>query len=165
MTACGRDYQQGRVYSAELMLRRLLDHPGTQSSVSGVSLMLEPEDRLPTLAVAQMFVDRVVAHPAVVARFGPSRRVPMAETPRKGVLAYYSSLTQRITVNAANPDESMRETVLLHELAHHYCGTRHGHGPLFAETVQFLVETIIGPQAGLALRLLYASARAETVSA
>ncbi len=50
---------------------------------------------------------------------------------------------------------------MLHELAHHLCATgpnpnASAHGPQFVSTYCELCETIMGPEVGLVLRMVYA---------
>jgi putative metallohydrolase (TIGR04338 family) len=51
----------------------------------------------------------------------------------------------------------MRELVVLHELAHHLCGgDGPAHGPKFVGTFCALAATVMGPEAGHVLRVVYA---------
>lgn len=53
----------------------------------------------------------------------------------------------------------MSTEVLLHELAHHLCACgpdAPAHGPEFVATYCQLCETIMGPEVGLVLRMVYA---------
>jgi putative metallohydrolase (TIGR04338 family) len=53
---------------------------------------------------------------------------------------------------------ALRETVLLHELAHHLAettGRARGHRPPFPAVVLLLARAVLGEEAGLALRVAY----------
>ena len=51
-------------------------------------------------------------------------------------------------------DWAMREAVVLHELAHHVCGTM-DHGPAFTASMLGLVEHELGAEAALVLSTAY----------
>ena len=58
----------------------------------------------------------------------------------------------------------MRETVLLHELAHHVAettGLAAGHRPPFPALVLVLVQAALGVEAAFALRVAYGDERVE----
>lgn len=158
MTSAVRDSQKAKVYSAENTLGWLYDHPeaGGTVNLGGVVLQLEPEARFGDLAGIQAYVDRVTTMPAVIAAFGPSGPVRVRE--RKGSRkAHYSAGEIAIYTQGTNRQRwAMRELVVLHELAHHYARGA-GHGPGFAAAFADLMGIVMGPQAALALRLLYES--------
>jgi putative metallohydrolase (TIGR04338 family) len=52
---------------------------------------------------------------------------------------------------------AMRELVVLHEVAHHLCdGDGPAHGTDFVATFCALAATVMGPEAGHVLRVVYA---------
>lgn len=151
-----RDSQRSRVYAAEHALQWLYDHSGDGATViNGVPLQLEPEARFGDLASVQRYIGRVTTMPAVIARFGDCGPVTVRE--RKGSRkAHYQGGVIALHTQGDNKSRwSLRESVVVHELAHHYA---HGcaHGPEFTAAITDLIEIVIGPQAALALRLLYA---------
>ena len=149
------DAQRSRVYSAEKTLRWLYDHPASSHDIGGVIVQLEPEARFASLDSVAAYLDRVVSHPAVIAEFGPSAPINVRE--RRGEKsAHYEPNTTTIAINTTGTRWSLRECVLLHETAHHYSRTGPAHGPEFTTTLTRLIELVMGPQAALALRLLYA---------
>lgn len=155
MTAATRDVQKSRVYCAEQRLRWLYDHPASSNEIGGVVVQLEPEARFAGLDGVAAYLDRVVSHPAVIAEFGHKGRIAIRE--RKGQrMAHYETDTATIAINTSGSRWGLRELVVLHEVAHHYSpGDGGDHGPRFAEVMARLVELIMGPQAALALRLLF----------
>lgn len=49
----------------------------------------------------------------------------------------------------------MSTEVALHEIAHHLCDARLPHGPQFVATFCELAETVMGPEAGYVLRVVF----------
>lgn len=148
-----RDYQRAKVYAAEQALRFAYDHPADTTTIAGVTLSLEPEDRFASLADLRVYVDRVIYHPEVIATFGFAGPVGLRH--RKGAAkAHYQHHDAVIAVHVGDDDWALRELVVLHEIAHHLAGVA-GHGPEFTAVFAELVRLIIGEQAGLALRLLF----------
>lgn len=140
------------VYTAEDALEWALQTSATHGSVviNGVPLTLEPEARYASLESIQAYVDRVLAHPGVIAEFGPPRPVRVRER-KTGHAAHYAAGV--IAINTTGSRWAMRETTVLHELAHHF--STGGHGPAFAAAEIRLLELVMGPQAALALRILF----------
>lgn len=148
-----RDFQRSLVYSAEHQLQWFYDNVEHASiNLFGVPLQLEPEVRYGDLRAIQAYVDRVITMPSVIAEFGRYGRVFIRE--RKGDKAAHYRVGV-IAVNTKGSRWAMRETVLLHELAHHFAGTGCGHGPKFAAALVKLLELVMGPQAAMAQRILY----------
>lgn len=50
----------------------------------------------------------------------------------------------------------MSTETALHEIAHHLCDADPPHGPEFAATLCALAETVMGPETGYVLRVVYA---------
>lgn len=152
MVTATRDSQRSRVYTSEEALCSLYDHPGT-TEIFGVQLQLEPEARFASIESVQAYVDRVVAMPSVVARFG--RTSPVSVRERKGgKFAHYDHRRAEIAINTEQTRWALRELVVLHELAHHYAGPTAKHGPSFTATLVALLDLVMGPQASLALVIL-----------
>lgn len=155
MSASTRDAQRAKVYSAEKTLQWLYDHPAASHDVAGICLQLEPEARFASLDSVAAYLDRVVSHPGVLAEFGHHGRISVRE--RRGEkMAHYESQTATIAINTTGTRWALRELVVLHEIAHHYSRDDQAHGPQFAAALTRLIELVMGPQAALALRLLYA---------
>ena len=149
------DAQRSRVYSAEKTLRWLYDQPASSHEIGGVIVQLEPEARFASLDSVAAYLDRVISHPAVIAEFGPSAPIKVRE--RRGEkAAHYEPATATIAINTSGTRWSLREMCVQHEIAHHYSRTEPAHGPEFTATLTRLIELVMGPQAALALRLLYA---------
>jgi putative metallohydrolase (TIGR04338 family) len=163
VTTAVRDAQRQQIYRAGDGLEWVYDHAVHSLSVeiAGVPLQLEPESKFGDLAAIQNYVDRVLDMPSVIARFGKKFRVTVRE--RKGAKsAHYQACVIAIHTGGANRARwAMRELVVLHELAHHMApGDKHG--PRFATALVDLIDLVMGPQAALAMSLLYRQEGVDT---
>ncbi|WP_197383268.1 TIGR04338 family metallohydrolase [Mycolicibacterium mengxianglii] len=155
-----RDAQRSKVYGAEEFARTLFDRAAEHGSgvvdFFGTALTLPPEARFGSMAAVQRYVDQVLALPTVRARW-PGLR-PLTVRPRRGAKAAHYEVRDGdgvIAVPQSSTQWALRELVVLHEMAHHMCTTEPAHGPEFASTFSELAETVMGPEAGLVLRVLY----------
>jgi putative metallohydrolase (TIGR04338 family) len=156
-----RDAGRARVYRAEDAWADRLDaarRGAALATIGGSSVLLPAERRFGTLAAAATYAARVVALPEVVARAGVV--APPALRPRRGVrLAHWEPPgTIALPVPRHGEPWAMRETVLLHELAHHVgetSGLSRGHRAPFPALVLLLVEAALGDEAAFALRVSY----------
>lgn len=152
-----KDSQQGKVYRAEHILQFMLDNArdNPMVTIEGITLTLPPEAKFSTVEDVRRYVDRVTRMPSVVAAFGEAS---IAVRPRKGTTkAHYQRNTQTIAIPEIGSRWALRELVVLHEIAHHY--SRHtlpAHGPQFVGTLITLLELVMGPEAALLARILYA---------
>lgn len=150
-----RDSQRSRVYAAEGAWELQLDaarRGATRATVAGSSLLLPTELLFGTLEAAQAYADgRLEGVPAVALRARKGHGKAHWEAP--GVIA--------LPVPEHGQPWAMRESVLLHELAHHVAFHRHDvvdHGPTYRACMLDLVEQALGPEAALALRVAYGEA-------
>jgi putative metallohydrolase (TIGR04338 family) len=156
-----RDAQRARVYRAEDAWAVRLDaarQGAALATVGGSALVLPAERRLGSLEAAASYAARVVALPEVVAAFGP---VPAPEVrPRRGTRSAHWEPpgTLALPVPVHGEPWALRETVLLHELAHHLAettGRARGHRAPFPAAVLLLVQAVLGQEAAFALRVEY----------
>lgn len=154
-----RDVQRARVYAAEDAWALRLDaarRGAPRAEVAGSQVLLPPEKQFGTLTAAQAYCD---AHleagfegvPPVAVRRRKGLRKAHWEPP--GVIA--------LPVPEHGTPWALRESVLLHELAHHLAAHLDGavdHGPSFVRRMLELVDRVLGPEAALALRVDYAEA-------
>lgn len=150
MTA--RDTQRARVYAAEQFVRTMFDRAAQHSSRAidffGTALTLPPEAKFGSVAAVQRYVDEVLA------RVGAD---PVTVRARRGTTAaHYEMGDAVIAVPEHDTAWALRELVVLHELAHHLCADGPPHGPAFVATYCELCETVMGPEVGLVLRMVYA---------
>ncbi|MFV8299803.1 hypothetical protein A5668_05350 [Mycolicibacterium fortuitum] len=150
MTA--KDTQRAKVYAAEQFVRTMFDRAAQHSSRAidffGTSLTLPPEAKFGSVDAVQRYVDDVVARVG-----GP----PVAVRPRRGATAAHYELTDGRAVIAVPERDTwaLRELVVLHELAHHVSQADPPHGPAFVAAYCELCTTIMGPEVGLVLRMVY----------
>ncbi|HLR99252.1 MAG TPA: TIGR04338 family metallohydrolase [Mycolicibacillus parakoreensis] len=167
-----RDVQRAKVYAAEEFVRTLFtragEHSGRTLEFFGTSLTLPPEARFASLAAVRRYVEHVLALPAV--REAWPQAPPVTVRARRGLsAAHYEHRagehrtgTGVIAVpehTGAGPGAggwALRELVVLHEIAHHLCPDPPAHGPRFAATMCLLAESVMGPEAGHVLRVVYA---------
>jgi putative metallohydrolase (TIGR04338 family) len=156
-----RDAQRSKVYAAEEFVRKLFDRVDSHASRAldffGTSVTLPPEGRFGSVDAVQRYVDDVLAHPAVRARW--PERSPVTVRGRRGELAaHYEWAPDLATI--AVPDRqstwALRELVVLHELAHHLSQSDPPHGPEFIATFCELATAVMGAEVGYVLRVVYA---------
>jgi putative metallohydrolase (TIGR04338 family) len=155
-----RDAQRSKVYAAEGFVRTLFDRAAEHSSRAidffGTRLTLPPEGRFASVPAVQRYVDSVLSHPAVRARWHSVE--PLVVRARRGVTAAHYERRDGVTAIAV-PDRSstwaLRELVVLHEVAHHLCDADPPHGPEFVATFCELAGLVMGPEVEHVLRVVY----------
>lgn len=157
-----RDAQRAKVYAAEQLVRTLFDR-AAQSGIRtveffGTELTLPPEARFGSLAAVQAYVDRVLELPQVRDTWPQATRVTVRA--RRGTRAAHYENSGGLPVIAI-PDQgrtawALRELVVLHEIAHHLSATRPPHGPEFTATLCAVAESVMGPELGYVLRVVFA---------
>ena len=151
-----RDSQRARVYAAEETWALRLDaaRRGARKAVVGGSTVTLPEElRFGTLEAAQQYAD----HHA-------SGLPPVGLRPRKGQRAAHYEPPGDIALPLPPYGEpwALRESVLLHELAHHLAFHTDGsadHGPSYTACMLDLVARAMGEEAAFALRVDYGEQR------
>ena len=147
-----RDNQRSRVYDAEEAWALRLDAArlgARRAVVAGSAVTLPAEVRFGTLADAQRYAD---AH--------TSGLPPVVLRERRGQAAahYEAPGTVALPLPRYGEPWALRETVLLHELAHHVAFHTHGaadHGPSYTACMLDLVAQVLGDEAAFALRVEY----------
>lgn len=154
-----RDTQRSRVYAAEQFVRTLFDRAAQHNSRTieffGASITLPPEARFASVESIQRYVDEVLALPAVAEIGNPAGMVTVRAR-RSATAAHYEQGGVIAVPNRLTGDWAMRELVVLHELAHHFCDPdAPAHGPGFVATFCGLAAAVMGPEAGHVLRVVY----------
>ncbi len=158
-----RDSRRSEVYAAEQFVRTLFDHAAQHSSRAidffGEMITLPPEARFASLESVQRYVDEVLALPEVIRQW-PAPGAVTVRARRAASAAHYEN-HDGAGVIAVPPRTdtgwAMRELVVLHEVAHHLCdGDGPAHGTDFVATFCALAATVMGPEAGHVLRVVYA---------
>lgn len=156
-----RDSQRARTYRAEDAWAARLDaarQGAVLATIGGSALVLPAERRLGSLQAAADYARRALALPEVRAAFGEVAP-PRLRTRRGGRSAHWEAPgTIALHVPPHGEPWALRETVLLHELAHH-AGERtercRGHRAPFPAVLLLLVGAALGQEAALALRVEY----------
>jgi putative metallohydrolase (TIGR04338 family) len=156
-----RDAQRSRVYRAEDAWAARLDaarRGAARATVARSSVLLPAERRLGSLEAAASYAVRVLALPDVVSAVG--QVPPPVLRARRGVRAAHWEPPGTIALPVPVHGEpwALRESVLLHELAHHVgetTGLSRGHRAPFPALVLLLVEAALGAEAVFALRVDY----------
>jgi putative metallohydrolase (TIGR04338 family) len=147
-----RDSQRSRVYAAEAVWGLRLDaarRGARRALVAGSTVLLPDELRFGSLAIAQQYADHHLAGlPAVVLR------------PRRGEAAAHYAPPDQVALPVPPHGEpwALRESVLLHELAHHVAFHSTGaadHWPSYTACMLELVARVMGDEAAFALRVDY----------
>ena len=157
-----RDAQRAKVYAAEEFVRTLFDraaeHGNRVVEFFGTQLTLPPEGRFAAALSVQRYVDEVLAHPAVRARWPAAGALTVRA--RRGATAAHYERSDDDGAAIAVPDRratwALRELVVLHEIAHHLCDAEPPHGPEFVATFCELAEAVMGPEVAHVLRVVYA---------
>jgi putative metallohydrolase (TIGR04338 family) len=159
-SSSGRDSQRAKVYAAEEFVRTLFDRASEHSSRAidffGAQLTLPPEGRFGSVPSVQRYVDSVLAHPAVRARW-PSV-IPVKVRARRAITAAHYERRQdvaTIAVPERNSTWALRELVVLHEIAHHLSQAEPPHGSAFVAAFCELAGLVMGPEAEHVLRVVY----------
>ncbi len=162
-----RDSQRSRVYRAEDAWGDRLDaarRGAPLAQLGGSALVLPAERRFGALDTAERYCARVLALPSVRASLGDVAQPSLR--PRRGVRAAHWEPPGVIALPVPRHGEpwALRESVLLHELAHHVgetLGLCRRHQPPFPAVLLVLVDAVLGPEAALALRIAYGEEQVE----
>lgn len=148
-----RDAQRSAVYRAEDQWSALLDRGG-RLDFFGTTLDIPLQLRFGDVAAMQAYVDALEPDaPRVRARAGQTR-------------AHYEP-ENRVIAIPMDTAWAARESVLLHELAHHRAHVIEAHlahGAAFTRHMLDLVEVRLGSAAALVLRTGYLEAGAQVVA-
>ena len=162
-----RDAQRSRVYRAEDAWAARLDvarRGAPLATVGGSAVLLPAERRFGSLPAASSYAEKVLALPAVVALGGA---LPAPELRlRRGQRSAHWEPPGVIALPVPRHGEpwAMRESVLLHELAHHVgecAGLTRGHGAPYPAVLLVLVHAVLGTEAAFALRVAYGEEHVE----
>lgn len=153
-----RDTHRSAVYSAEDALGRQLERGGTVEFF-GSTLTLPVERRFADVASMQRYTDAVISMidprlPALTVRERAASTKAHYEHPRAGRGAVIAVPLELVSGRRW----AARESVLLHEIAHHVTHhdprgrTEAAHGPVFCGHLVALHAVVIGPESALLLR-------------
>jgi putative metallohydrolase (TIGR04338 family) len=165
-----RDAQRARVYRAEDHWAAQLDvsrRGAPLATVGGSAVLLPSELRFGTLAAAAAYAESVLGRAPVIALAGRSN--PPELRPRRGQRSAHWEPPGVIALPVPQHGEpwALRESVLLHELAHHVgetSGLTAGHRAPFPALLLVLVQAALGEEAAFALRVAYGEESVEVGS-
>lgn len=156
-----RDTQRSKVYAAEEFVRTLFDRAAERGNPAvdffGTQLTLPPEARFASVDSVRRYVGDVLNLPSVRARWPTAE--PLTVRGRRGVTAAhyeYEGTVATIAVPDRQTTWALRELVVLHEIAHHLSPVQPPHGPEFVAAFGELAATVMGPEVGHVLRVVYA---------
>lgn len=166
-----KDHQRARVYRAEDGWAARLDAArlgAPLATVAGSQLVLPAERRLGSIEAAAGYLARVLTLPEVVAAVG-AVPTPALRSRRGRTAAHWEPPgTIAVPVPLRGEPWALRESVLLHELAHHVgahterdAARALGHRPPFPALVLMLVGAVLGVEANLALTVAYGEQRVQ----
>lgn len=147
---------QERVYDVEDYLHQLLDMTSTSEEpvryqFLGSTFILPQERRFASLENVQSYVDGVLALGAVKATWEKASdpvRIAVSKYDFRGM---YS---KGVIYMPRSLDYGMRETFVLHELAHHLSGSN-GHSDKFRECYCDLVGTVVSEELAWMMNILF----------
>ena len=160
-----RDVQRQRVYDAEHQVRRQLELAAAGArtvTVAASTLVLPLEVRFGSLDAGQRYTDGVCSGNDFRRRFPRAAAAPLQLRSRRGNRAAHYDAPGTIALHEPQHGSgwSLREMVLLHEIAHHV--VHHDlpgvadHGPDYAGVFVNLVTQTMGPETGLLLTTAFA---------
>jgi putative metallohydrolase (TIGR04338 family) len=151
-------------YRAEDRLQRWLVTASPSITVDVTTYTPEREARFVAPADVQRYVDRVLQHLRAGSKdYGGAEYEPVRVRPRRGnTRAEYGAGVMAIPPFEAGGSWALRESVILHELAHHLAGAD-GHGAAFRATFIRLLEDIGKPVWAELLHLAFISEHLEAV--
>ncbi len=166
-TAAARDAQRSRVYRAEDAWADRLDaarRGAASATVAGSRVLLPAERRFGSVDAAASWAARVLRLPEVVAVVGDVPP-PVLRIRRGSRAAHWEPPgTIALPVPAHGEPWALRETVLLHELAHHVgetTGRTTRHAAPFPAVVLLLAQAALGAEAAFVLRVEYGELAVE----
>lgn len=143
----------------------MMDRGGTVD-FHGSVIEVPVQRRFGDLSAIETYLAWVVRLPAVVAELGELS--PVGVRARKGQTKAHYEPAEAVIAIPIDTTWAARESVVLHELAHHVLMSRPGndaeaHGAEFTSTMCVLVECVLGPESALILRTSYAGLGLTTV--
>lgn len=152
-TALMVDMDKSATYAAEHELERWLDSTTPEQptvNCLGGTFQPEPEAKFADPAAAQAYVDKVLAHLRDNGHtYNGRETIPVTVKPRRGATKVEyrrDGAILRIPPREIGGRWALRETTVLHELAHHLDDSRGpAHGPAFRSTFVRLLENIGSP--------------------
>lgn len=163
-----RDIQRQRVYDAEQQVRRQLEFAAAGArtiSVAASTLVLPLEVRFGSMDAAQQYVDGVRGTDRFSDAFPQAAQAPLRLRARRGDRSAHYEAPGTIALHEPEHGAgwSLRELVVLHEVAHHAAHhdlpAEPAHGPNYAGAFVRIVSDVLGPETALLLTTAFAEHR------
>lgn len=137
-------------YQSEWRLQSVLGGEARTMELCGSTLTIPEERKFASVETIQRYVDTVLRLPNVRRRWPRVGRDVRVVGTKARPHAHYDPAVREIHVPTHGPVTSiswaMRETVILHEIAHHL--EHDGHGPRWRGAFCYLLEDCVAPEAG-----------------
>lgn len=168
-----RDVQRQKMYDAEQQVRRQLEFAAAGArtvTVAASTLVLPLEVRFGSIDAAQRYTDGVRSSGWFRARFPRAAAAPLTLRTRRGDASAHYEPPGTIALHEPQYGTgwSLREMVVLHEIAHH--ATHHdlspqpAHSPGYAGAFVSIVAAAMGPETGLLLTTAFAEHDVDVAS-
>lgn len=142
-------------YESEWRLQSVLSGEARTVEIAGSKLTVPDERKFADLENVQKYVNTVLRLPNVRRRWPKVTRDVAVRGVKFRAKATYDPSKKEILIPThdlyAGTGWAMRESVLIHEIAHHL--EQDSHGPRWRGAFCFLLEDCIAPEAGFMLRV------------
>ena len=159
-----RDRDRAAVYAAEDQFVATLERAGAGAAIEffGSTLTIPAERKFADLDSVRRYLETVCALPAVTMRW-PDVAVPSVRERRGPRQAHYCDGVIALPIGER---WAGRESVVLHELAHHLVQAEAAtaHDTVFVSAYVVLIEAAMGPEAALLMRASLDGAGVTVVS-
>ena len=164
------------VHSAELELRKILDLAFMSETeviyeAYGSMFTIPLERKFADVESMQRYVDQLLALDWVKEKWPERSATPIVVKAKRGGNRLQASQEMKRGVSqilipphldGGRNSWAMRETALLHEIAHHF--SKNGHGEDFVATLIDFLSRLIGPYVGLLFQIEVSKAQEELAS-
>lgn len=128
----------GKTYGAEWRLAKILDTPDVPFTMHGCTVTVPVERKFGHIDTVRAYVNHVCTKEG---------RTPPKVVVNNRLKTKATYCLGTITMPSFDAPWAWRESVVLHEIAHHLCPSV-GHGPHFQKTLARLLDKYIGPEVG-----------------
>ena len=144
-----RDFQKTALYNAEWQVQAILDRQYDDQVVciAGSTIAIPMERKFSSIETVQRYVDTLVGPDKI--KVSPTRSDSQHAFGRRGHISFPVERSRK------GAPWALRETVVLHEIAHALNPEFDRHGPSFSATLVDLVERAMGPEASFLYKIIF----------